>query len=98
MKKEKATEDTGYGVALTREHIYMGMGYCNEHMVCMSVGYSLDYCVKKAMQFEIASMGRVKFESVNEFVGKIGETEKQGSWSREAVSGYIKAFLHNEYL
>ena len=50
------------------------------------------------MQFEIASMGRVKFEFVNEYSGKIGESEKHGSWSREAVSGYIKTFLHNEYL
>ena len=78
------------------EFLYMGMGYCNDHMVCMSVGYNLDYAVKKAMQFEIASGGKAKFESVNEV--RIGDTEKFGSWSREAVRGYIKSFLQNEYL
>ena len=36
------------------EFIYMGMGVVkgNNHEVCLSVGYKIDYCIKKAKQFE----------------------------------------------
>ena len=34
------------------EYIYMGMGKVGDHEVCMSVGYKIDYAIKKARQFE----------------------------------------------
>jgi len=33
------------------EYIYMGMGLVGEHRVCISVGYKIEYCIKKAKQF-----------------------------------------------
>ena len=32
------------------EYIYMGMGLVDKHRVCISVGYNLDYAIKKAEQ------------------------------------------------
>lgn len=32
-------------------YIYMGMGLVNDHRVCISVAYKIDYCIKKALQF-----------------------------------------------
>ena len=32
----------------------MGMGKVGNHEVCMSVGYKIDYAIKKARQFEEA--------------------------------------------
>ena len=29
------------------EYIYMGMGLVDEHRVCISVGYKIEYCIKK---------------------------------------------------
>ena len=76
------------------EYIFMGMGYCEDHLVCMSVGYKIDYCVKKAMQFEQASEGRVILESVNKI--KVGNLEKETSFSRPELQEFIDEFWKNE--
>lgn len=65
----------------------MGMGRCNGHNVCMSVGYKLDYTVKKAMQFEKASNDVVIFDSVNKV--RVGQLEKEKSFKREELTEYI---------
>ena len=78
----------------TGEYIFMGMGHCNEHLVCMSVGYKIDYCVKKAMQFEQASEGRVILESVNKV--RVGNLEKETSFSRPELQEFIDEFWKNE--
>ena len=62
------------------ERIYMGMGTCNGHHCCISVAYNIDYCIKKALQFEVASRGFVKFLDINAII--VGETEKDSSISR----------------
>ena len=54
------------------EYIYMGMGLVDEHRVCISVGYKIEYCIKKAKQFEEAD-SNVKFTHVNKV--KVGELE-----------------------
>ena len=55
------------------EYIYMGMGLVNEHRVCISVAYKIDYCIKKAREFEIADPN-VAFTHINKV--KIGELER----------------------
>ena len=67
------------------------MGFVNGHRVCMSVAYKLDYCVKKAIQFEQASNGDVFFEKVNKV--KVGELEAETSFDRVELSEYIKKFI-----
>lgn len=53
------------------EFIYMGMGKVGEHEVCMSVGYKIDYAIKKAKQFEEADPN-VKLTHINKVkVGKL---------------------------
>lgn len=53
------------------EYIYMGMGYVEDHEVCMSVGYKIDYAIKKAKQFEEADPN-VKLSHINKVkVGKL---------------------------
>ena len=54
------------------EYIYMGMGLVGEHRVCISVGYKIEYCIKKAKQFAEADPN-VKFTHVNKV--KVGELE-----------------------
>ena len=54
------------------EYIYMGMGLVGEHRVCISVAYKIEYCIKKAKQFEEADPN-VKFTHVNKV--KVGELE-----------------------
>jgi len=54
------------------EYIYMGMGLAGDHEVCMSVGYKIEYCIKKAKQFAEADPN-VKFTHVNKV--KVGELE-----------------------
>ena len=61
--------------------IYMGMGKCKEQTVCMSVAYKIDYCIKKAKQFEELVGGEVRFYKVNKV--KIGELEAQESFNTE---------------
>ena len=62
-------------------YIYMGMGKCKEQTVCMSVAYKIDYCIKKAKQFEELVGGEVKFYKVNKV--KVGELEAQESFNTE---------------
>ena len=53
------------------EYIYMGMGLAGDHEVCMSVGYKIDYAIKKAKQFEEADPN-VKLTHINKVkVGKL---------------------------
>lgn len=66
------------------------MGKCNGHTVCMSVAYKLDYCVKKALQFENASCKSVEFESVNKI--KVGCLEKETKFTRSELKEYEKMF------
>ena len=56
------------------DYIYMGMGKCKGETVCMSVAYKVDYCIKKARQFEELSNGITKFKKINKV--KVGETVK----------------------
>lgn len=55
------------------EYIYMGMGLTRGHRVCMSVAYKIDYCIKKAKQFEEIN-NDVTFTHINKV--KIGELER----------------------
>jgi hypothetical protein len=55
------------------EYIYMGMGLVNQQRVCISVAYKIEYCIKKARQFEIANEN-VIFTHINKV--KIGELER----------------------
>lgn len=53
------------------EYIYMGMGTVGSHEVCLSVGYKIDYAIKKARQFEEADPN-VKLTHINKVkVGKL---------------------------
>lgn len=63
------------------DYIYMGMGKCKEQIVCMSVAYKIDYCIKKAKQFEELVGGEVRFYKVNKV--KIGKLEAQESFNTE---------------
>ena len=56
------------------EYIYMGMGYVGEHEVCISVGYKIDYAIKKARQFEEADPN-VKLTHINKV--KVGKLVKE---------------------
>ena len=59
----------------------MGMGKCKEQTVCMSVAYKIDYCIKKAKQFEELVGGEVTFYKVNKV--KVGKLEAQESFNTE---------------
>ena len=61
--------------------IFLGMGKCKEQTVCMSVAYKIDYCIKKAKQFEELVGGEVTFNKVNKV--KVGELEAQESFNTE---------------
>ena len=55
------------------EYIYMGMAKVKDHTVCISVGYKIDYCLKKAKQFQSLVNG-VYFYKINKV--KIGDLEQ----------------------
>ena len=58
------------------EYIYMGMGLTNGHRVVMSIGYKIDYCIKKAVEFQRYN-NNVTFTHVNKVkVGELQECEK----------------------
>ena len=72
MTYSKELELTTHKDFILGEYIYMGMGKCNGRTVCMSVAYKIDYCVKKAQEFEAASHDiDLYFYKVNKI--KIGE-------------------------
>nr|DAN33282.1 MAG TPA: hypothetical protein [Caudoviricetes sp.] len=56
------------------EYIYMGMGTVGNHEVCMSVGYKIDYAIKKAKQFEEVDPN-VKLTHINKV--KVGKLVKE---------------------
>lgn len=56
------------------EFIYMGMGKVGDHEVCLSVGYKIDYALKKAKQFEEADPN-VKLTHINKV--KVGKLVKE---------------------
>lgn len=56
------------------EYIYMGMGYVGDHEVCLSVGYKIDYALKKARQFEEVDPN-VKLTHINKV--KVGKLVKE---------------------
>jgi hypothetical protein len=74
------------------EYIYIGMGKvkANGHRVCMSVAYKLDYCVKKAVQFERAVDYTVIYDKVNKV--KVGNLEAETSFTREELKEYERLF------
>lgn len=74
------------------EYIYMGMGRVNGRTVCMSVAYKLDYCVKKAIQFENASNFIVKFYKVNKV--RVGQLEAETSFDRKELKEYENRFKY----
>ena len=55
------------------EFIYMAMARVKEQTVCISVAYKIDYCIKKALQFEEADK-IVRFTHINKV--KVGELER----------------------
>ena len=56
------------------EYIYLGMGKVGDHEVCLSVGYKIDYALKKAKQFEEADLN-VKLTHINKV--KVGKLVKE---------------------
>ena len=63
------------------EYLYMGMGIVKNQRVCIAVAYKIDYCIKKAKQFEELVGGEVTFYKVNKV--KVGELEAQESFNTE---------------
>jgi hypothetical protein len=57
----------------------MAMGVVKNQRVCIAVAYKIDYCIKKALQFEEADQN-VSFTHINKV--KVGELErcKKFSW------------------
>lgn len=56
------------------EFIYMGIGDFEGRDVCISVGYKIDYCFKKAVQFEKLENNKLNFYKINKV--KIGQLIK----------------------
>lgn len=73
------------------EYIYMGMGKIDGRTVCMSVAYKIEYCVKKALQFENAANGDILFKKVNKV--RVGETEACESFKRCQLTEYVSKFI-----
>ncbi len=65
------------------EYLYMGMGITNEHRVCLAVAYKIDYCIKKARQFEEAN-GNVTFTHINKV--KVGELIRHKKFDLEQTT------------
>ncbi len=53
--------------------LYMGMGLASGHRVCLSVGYKIDYALKKAQQFEAVDKN-VRLTHINKVL--VGDLEK----------------------
>jgi hypothetical protein len=56
------------------DFLYLAMGECNNHKVIMAVGYTPEYAIKKARQFELVSENKVKFIDIS--VIRAGEKKK----------------------
>lgn len=54
------------------QYIYMGMGLVKNKRVCLSVAYKIDYCLKKAHEFEHID-SNVKLTHINKV--KVGDLE-----------------------
>lgn len=53
------------------KYIYMGMGKCANHTVCISIGYKINYCLKKGMEFEKID-NSINFYKINKIlIGKL---------------------------
>lgn len=59
------------------EYIYMGMAKINEKTVCISVGYKIDYAIKKAQEFA-QLINKINFYKVNKV--KVGELQPVDSF------------------
>lgn len=58
------------------DYLYMGMGLVKNTKVCISVAYKIDYCIRKAREFESLD-SNVTFTHVNKVkVGELQECEK----------------------
>ena len=58
------------------KYIYMGMGVVKGKRVCIAVAYKIDYCIKKAKEFEKID-SNVIFTHVNKvLVGELMECDK----------------------
>lgn len=55
------------------DYLYMGMGLVGDYRVCISVGYKIDYCIQKALQF-CAVDQNIIFTHINKV--KVGELER----------------------
>lgn len=67
FNEKEAVKDKSFVLG---EYIYMGMGKYGKQSVCISVGYKIDYCYKKAMEFENLD-DSINFYKINKV--KIGE-------------------------
>lgn len=56
------------------DYLYLAMGFCNGHKVVMGVGYTPEYALKKAIEFQNISKGLVVFEDISKI--KNGEKIK----------------------
>lgn len=57
-----------------RSKMYMGMCKIDEHRTCISVGYTIQYAVKKALQaIEAIGIDKTAFDKIH--VVKFGETD-----------------------
>lgn len=59
------------------EYLYMGMAKVKNKTVCISVGYKIDYAIKKAKEFSVLISG-VNFYKVNKV--KVGELAPMNSF------------------
>jgi hypothetical protein len=60
------------------EYLYMGMAEIKGRTVCISVGYKIDYCVKKGLQFCNLLTENIDFNRINKV--KVGELKKYKSF------------------
>ncbi len=55
------------------EYLYMAMAKHGEQRVCIAVGYKIDYCIKKALQF-VDAEPKLVFTHINKV--KVGSLER----------------------
>lgn len=59
------------------EYLYMGMAKVKGKTVCISVGYKIDYAIKKAQEF-IQLLEKIDFYKINKV--KVGELKPMDSF------------------